>query len=156
MVTPFSGSTTGQSRFGKRPPAPGKLTRIPAVEARHGNAIPGGMDEPAVADVDPHVPDLGRLRFRAFAAEEDDVGRLELRERDAPRLRHLAAHLVRRPAAESRGKGALVRVGLELVHAPDESRAVIAAARGDAELRLRAVARAAPDVGHPDAGNGGR
>src|SRR3954463_14277930 len=102
MVTPFTRSTVGQSGFGKRPPAPRKLTGIPAVETCHGNAVSGGMDEPAVAHVDPHVPDLGRLRFRAPVAEEDDVCRLELRERDPTRFRHLPAHLVRRPSAEAR------------------------------------------------------
>src|SRR5262249_13551908 len=62
----------------------------------------------------------------------------------------LDAHRVRRPALDRRGEGSLVRVALELVHAPDEARAVVAAARGDAEVDLGAVARAAPDVRHPD------
>src|SRR5262249_16680496 len=43
-----------------------------------------------------------------------------------------------------------VGVALELVDAPDESRAVVAAARRDAEVDLRPVARASPDVRHPD------
>ena len=64
--------------------------------------------------------------------------------------------VVGRPAAEDGGEVALVGVGLELVDPPDEPRAVVAAARGDAERRLRPVGRAAPDVRHPDPADGGR
>src|SRR5207237_911221 len=60
-----------------------------------------------------------------------------------------------RTAAQDGCEVAFARVGLELVDAPDEPRAVEAAARGDAECRLRPVTLAAPDVRHPDPAHGG-
>src|SRR5689334_24376599 len=141
----------GEAGFGERASRPGELAGVPAVEARDGDAVLGGVDEPAVAEVDAHVADLRRLRPRTLVAEEDDVGRLEARQSDALRLRHLAAHLVGRAPAENGGERAFVRIRLQLVDAPDEAGAVVPPARGDSELGLRTVARAAPDVGHADA-----
>ena len=82
--------------------------------------------------------------------EEDDVGGLKVREVDQLGVRHLAAHDVRRPAAERRGEIAFPRIARELVHAPYESRAVVSAAGRHAEVHLVAVARAAPHVRHSD------
>src|SRR5258706_841615 len=135
-----------EAGFRELPACPGELPRVPAVESRERDSVPRGMHEPTVADVDAHVADLRRLRARAAVTEEDHVGGLELRQADSLRLRNLAAHLKRRPAAEHRGKVAFVGIGLELVDAPDEAGAVVAAPRRDAELRLGPVARPAPDV----------
>src|SRR5579864_1800316 len=73
------GSRRLEPGFGERPAGPGELLRVPAVQLRQGHTVLGRMDEPAVSDVDAHVADLGRLRARAFVAEEDDVGGLEAR-----------------------------------------------------------------------------
>src|SRR4051812_42688045 len=144
----------GKARFREGTAPPGELGAVPAGERGERDAVPGGVDEPAVAQVDAHVADLRRVRARPLVAEEDDVGGLELRECDPPGRRHLAAHLVRRPAAERRGQRARAGIPLELVDAPDEARAVVAAARRHAERRLRAVRLAAPDVGHADLRDG--
>src|SRR5207253_157494 len=81
-----------EAGLGERPPTPCELARVPAVEARDGDALARRVDEPAVAEEDPHVADLRRLRARAAVAEEDHVSGLELCERDAVRPRDLAAH----------------------------------------------------------------
>src|SRR6478672_8536291 len=117
---------------------------------RERHTFVGRVDEPAVADVDTRVNDLPARRVRAAVAEEDDVGGLELLERDPLRARHLDAHVVRRPPPDRRREVALVRIALELVDAPDEAGAVVAAARRYAERRLGAIARSAPDVRHTD------
>src|SRR5207248_4230007 len=113
---------------------------------RERDSIAGRVDEPAVAEVDPHVSDLGRLRACASVAEEEDVRRLELPERDSQRAGDLPAHLVRRSPLEPRGEGPLARVLLELVHAPDEAGAVEASLRLTSERRLGQLAHASPDV----------
>src|SRR6266540_5604245 len=107
------------------------------------------MDEPAVAHVDAHVADLGGLRARAMA-EEDDVARLQLGVRDPPGRRDLAAHRVRRPALERVGEPARAGIRLELVDAPDEAGAIEAAGCLMSEWGLGALARPAPDVGVAD------
>ena len=58
------------------------------------------VHEPAVADVDARVADLGRRRPRAMAAEEDHVARLKILEADPGGLLHLGAHREGRPALE--------------------------------------------------------
>ena len=63
------------------------------------------------------------------------------------RARYFAAHLHRRPAVEHVREAGLIRVGGELVDAPDEAGAV------EAE---RALARPAPHVGIADVGERGR
>src|SRR4029079_10671001 len=123
-----------EPRLAQRPPAPGELLLVPAGELSERDAAVGRLDEPAVADVDRRVEDLGSLGLRAVRAEEDDVGGLQLVEGDPLRARHLDAHRVGRPAAKGRGECSLVRVGLELVDAPDEAGAVVAPAGRDAEV----------------------
>src|SRR5216684_1759146 len=109
---------------------PGELTRdcrdegttppreavfVPTGEGRDGDAVVRRVNEPTVAEVDAHVVYLRGLRRRAVDPEEDDVGRLELLERDALRGGHFSAHRVRRPALEHVREGAPVRVLLDLV-----------------------------------------
>ena len=113
------------------------------------------MEDPAGAQVAPGVADLARRRASPGRAEEDDVSRLELREADALRLRHLAAHLVGRASFDRRVERRAAGIGLKLVDAPDEPRAVETAASLDAERRLGVLARAAPDVGIADEAGGG-
>src|SRR5439155_4803453 len=144
-----------QSCLCERPPCPGEAIAVPALELRQGDAAARGVDEPAAAHVDPGVVDLRRPRVRAVEAEEDDVGRLELREGNPLGARDLPAHSVGRSSAQDVGECALAVVALELVHAPDEAGAVEAATRLDAEGRLGALARAAPDVRVADEGEGG-
>ena len=62
------------------------------------------------------------------------------------RRRHLARHLVGRPAAQHGREGGGAGEGLELEDAPDEAGAVEAAGRRLAERLLRRLGRAAPDV----------
>ena len=71
-----------QAGFGQRPARPGELLPVPAGERRHGDAVAGGVDEPAVAEVDPGVVDRGRLRARAGGPKKSDVAGRELGERD--------------------------------------------------------------------------
>src|SRR5262249_13949163 len=108
--------------FAQRSAAPREAFLVVAGELRERNALVGGLDEPAVTDVDPGVKDLRSLRLGALCAEEDHVRGLQFLEADPLRLRDLDAHRVRRPALDRRGEGSLVRVALELVHAPDEAR----------------------------------
>src|SRR5439155_24167091 len=149
-------AASGQAGFGQRTAGPGELAGVPAVEPGEGDAVAGRVDEPPVADVDAHVAYLRGLRPSAAVAEEDHVGRLELCEPDPLRPWHLAAHLVRRPPAEDGREGAFAGIQLPLVDAPDEARAVVAALGRHTEGDLRAVAFAAPHVGHADAREGGR
>src|SRR2546430_136134 len=95
-----SGASAGalQPGFAQRAARPGEALAVPPVEREQRHALVRGMDEPAVAEVDPRVADLARLRARAVAEEEHVTG-LEAGCRDPPGARHLAAHLVRRPAA---------------------------------------------------------
>src|SRR3954454_5547242 len=139
-----------EPRLAQRPPAPGEPLLVPAGELGKRNAFGGGLDEPAVADVDRGVEDLRSLRARAARAEEDHVRGLQLLEADPLRAWDLDAHRVRRPALERRGERALVRIALELVDAPHDAPAVVAAARRGAEVGLRSAADTAPDVRHPD------
>src|SRR4029079_6672843 len=147
--------TGNEAGFGKRPSAPGEGLAVPARQRRDGDALARGVHEPARAEVDPRVADLSGLRTRPRGAEEDEVARLQLRERDPLRPRHLSAHLVGRAALDGPVERGATRVRLKLVDAPDEARAVEAASRLDAEWRLRALARAAPDVGKADEANRG-
>ena len=64
------------------------------------DAVAGRVHHPAVAEVDAGVVDLGRLRLRP-AAEEEDVAGLQVRD-VAIRFaaRDLAGHLVGRAAAQ--------------------------------------------------------
>src|SRR2546429_9776636 len=55
----------GQSGFGERPASPREALLVPARELRHCDAVARRVDEPAVAEVDPRVVDLGRLRAGA-------------------------------------------------------------------------------------------
>src|SRR5581483_635841 len=86
-----------QSGFGERSSRPRELACVPPVESRDCDAVARRVDEPAVPEVDAHVADLCGLRAWAAVAEEDHVGGLETGERDALGLRHLPAHLIRRP-----------------------------------------------------------
>src|SRR5207342_450993 len=104
----------------------------------------------AAAEVDARVADGGRFRARAVRAEEQEVARCQLRERDPLRARHLAAHRVRRPALDRRAQRGAARVLLELVDTPDKARAVEAAAGLDSERRLGLLAGAAPHVREAD------
>src|SRR5262249_57015640 len=106
-------------------------------------------------EVDRRVIDLRRLGTRAARAEEEDVARLEVVERDALALRDLAAHLHRCPAADRACQLRRTCVRLELVHPPDEARAVEASRCLPAEQRLQLLAHAAPDVWETDEGDGG-
>ncbi len=118
----------GETGLGEWPAAPREALCVPVRrEQRELDALLGGVDEPAVAEVDAHVVDLGRLRPAAVCAEEDEVAGLELRERDSLRRLDLAAHRVGRAALEGRGERVGAGVGLQLVDAPDEAGAVEAA-----------------------------
>src|SRR3954452_15992750 len=112
----------------QRPPAPGEPLLVPAGELGERDAPVGGLDEPAVADVDRGVEDLRSRGAGAVRSEEDDVRRLQVLEADPLRARHFDAHRVRRSAPEHRRETSLVRIALELVDAPHETRAVVAAA----------------------------
>src|SRR5262249_56545893 len=104
--------------------------------------------EPAGDEVDAHMVDLCRLRTPAVRAEEEDVGGLELRECDPLCRLDLAAHGVGRAALQRRPECVRAGVGLELVDAPDEARAVETARHQlpRPEGILWALARSAPDV----------
>src|SRR5471032_822631 len=115
------GPLSGQSGLGERPPGPRELALVPPVERRERHALARRLDEPAVADVDGRVVDLRRLRPRPLRPEEEDVGGLEVGEVDPLRARYLAAHLVRRAAAEHERERAAPRVLLQLVDTPDEA-----------------------------------
>src|SRR5437660_4340802 len=90
----------GKPGFGERASCPRESLQVPTLKLRDGDSVTRGMDEPSVPEVDPRVVDLRRLGARSMRPEEEDVRRLELRERDPFRLRDLAAHLVRRPAPD--------------------------------------------------------
>src|SRR3954471_18309119 len=141
---------TGKTGFGQRPPAPREALFVPTGELGQGDAVARGMDEPAVAEVDARVIHLPGLRSWPVGAPEEHVGGLEVRERDAPCGRHLAAHREGRPSLEGGRECGATRIGLELVDAPDEPRAIEAPAGLDAERSLRLLARSAPDVGVAD------
>src|SRR5207253_6867987 len=112
------------------------------------------MDEPAVAEVDPCVVDLGRFRAGTGGTPKKNVTRLEPGKRDALSRRHLAAHRKRRSALQRAGKRGAAGVDLKLVDAPDESGAVEATGSLHSERRLGILARATPDVGVADEANG--
>src|SRR5262245_23777266 len=126
----------GKTGLSERPSRPGEAGRVPTRELGDGDTLAGRLNEPAVSEVDPHVVHLARLGRRAAGTEEEDVRRLELRERDALRPRHLAAHLVRRAPAEHARELSFAGVLLQLVDAPHEAGAVEAAVRLDAERRF--------------------
>jgi hypothetical protein len=48
----------GETGFAKRPSSPGEAIDVPACEGDDGHALSGGVDHPAVAEVDPRVVDL--------------------------------------------------------------------------------------------------
>src|SRR5512142_22394 len=54
--------------FVQRPAPPGELLRIPVAERGERDPFAGGLDEPAVTDVDRRVEDLSPARFRALRA----------------------------------------------------------------------------------------
>src|SRR5580765_4637357 len=112
------------------------------------------MDEPAASQVNAGVIDLAGLRLRTVNAEEEDVPRGQLLQRDPKLFRHLAAHLHGRAALDDvrEVRGAGIRV--ELVDVPDEARAVEAARSADSERSLWPLARAAPDVREADQRDG--
>src|SRR5919204_2484374 len=112
------------------------------------------MDEPAVAEVDPGVIDLSRLRARAGSAPEEDIARLQSRKGDPLGDRHLAAHRESRAALQRRLQRRAAWVRLELVDAPHEAGAVETAGGLDSERRLGILARAAPDVRVADEADG--
>ena len=62
------------SASGRRPHA--KLDSYQPVIGRECRSEARGVDDPAVPEVDAHVPDLVRARARATRAEEDDVAGL--------------------------------------------------------------------------------
>src|SRR5207244_3387155 len=128
--------SVAETGLGEGPTGPGEALLVPAGERRERDALARRVDEPAAAGVDAHVVDLRRLRARPARAEEDDVARLDARERDPLGRRHLAAHRIGRPAAERLRERRRAGVRLELVHAPHETRTVEAAARHDAERAL--------------------
>ena len=98
----------------ERAACPRELLRPPAVERGDRDALVRRVDEPAAAEVDRRVVDLGRLRARAARAEEEHVRRLQLGERDPLRARverNLAVLLVatgRADEASTRAENALV------------------------------------------------
>src|SRR3954471_10286238 len=141
---------TGKTGFGERPAAPREALFVPTGELGQGDAVARGMDEPAAAEVDAGAIHLRGLRARPVGAPEEHVGRLEVPERDALCGRHLAAHREGRASLEGGRQCGAARVGLELVDAPDESRAIEAPGCLDAERSLRLLARSAPDVGGGD------
>src|ERR687885_807335 len=73
----------------------------------------------------------GRLRRAGGAPRRIRGGT----RRATARARHLAAHRERRPPAQGGRERGAARVRLQLEHAPDEARAVEAAARRDARGR---------------------
>src|SRR6266849_2317679 len=138
-----------ESGLGEGTTPPREAVFVPTGEGRDGDAVVRRVNEPTVAEVDAHVVYLRGLRRRAVGSEEDDVGGLELLERDALRGGHFSAHRVRRPALEHVREGAPVRVLLDLVDAPDESRAVEAAVDLRPERRVGGFGELAlptPDV----------
>src|SRR4029079_18397911 len=90
------------------------------------HALPeaGRVSDPAVADIDAHVTDFGRLGTRPSGAEEHDVARAEGFSAHALGRGDLAAHLVRRPSDEDTREPRRSGERLRLVDAPHEPGAV--------------------------------
>src|ERR1044071_8647112 len=84
----------------ERATPPGEVRLVPAGHRRQGRAVPGGVHDPPIPDVDTHVTDLARPRAGAIRAEEDDVTRCQRLAADALRSSDLAAPLIRRPSDE--------------------------------------------------------
>ena len=148
LRTPPASDLT-EAGFGQWAAGPREALPVPVRrQGRERHALVRGLDEPAAAEVDAHVVDLGRLRPRPGRSEEQEVARLDLRQRDPLGRRHLARHRVGRPAAEDARQRGRPGIGLELVHAPGEPRTVEAARdhRARAEWVLRQLARPAPHV----------
>src|SRR5262245_16113761 len=114
------GGSVVEARFGQRAAAPGEARLVPVRHRRESRAEPRGVHEPAVADVDAHVSDLGRLRSRPPVPEEDDVARGESVAAHPQRARDLAAHRVGgTPDKDLRKLGRpLERLQLEIGRAP--------------------------------------
>src|SRR5204863_627927 len=110
----FFSISTGKSGFGERPAAPREPLAVPARELGDRHSVPRRVDEPAVAEVDAGVVDLGRPGTRPVGPEEEHVAGGELRPADAFRGGHFAAHLVRGAAAKSLRQRRAARVTLEL------------------------------------------
>src|SRR5947208_9261821 len=146
----MKGALSAELGFGERPARPGKTLLVPARQRSEGDAVARRVDEPAPAEVDARVVDLRRFRPRAGSSPEQDVGRLQLRERDALCRRHLAAHREGGSALERARERRAAGVGLKLVDAPHESGAVEAPGSLDADRRLGLLSCAAPDVGLSD------
>src|SRR5437867_2134826 len=85
-----------EAGFAKGAASPRETVVIPVHEGHECDALAGGMDHPTVAEADARVVDFRRSRAAAVVPEEEDVRGLQRVERDARRLRHLPAHLVRR------------------------------------------------------------
>ena len=127
-----------EAGFAERAGGPTRTAcRYYPVELRERDAVVGRLDEPPVADVDRHVVDLGRARASGRAAPKKMTSagcrcaKLISSERGTSPL---MTYVVRPRRTEARS--ALARVARQLVHAPHESGAVVAAARGDAEVDL--------------------
>src|SRR2546429_507283 len=125
-----------EARLGEGTATPREALFVPTREGRERHSVCRRVDEPAVAEIDAHVVDLRGLRFRALRPEEEDVGGLEYRDGNAFCDWNLAAHRVGSPTLEHVRERAPVRVLLDLVDAPDESRAVETAVDLPAERRL--------------------
>src|SRR3712207_7636487 len=134
-----------EARFGERAAGPGERLVVPAVEGDERRPVARGVREPAAPEVDAGMRDLTRRGARS-RPEEEDVARLEPRLVDAARSGDLAGHPGGSPVPDGRTEPRRPRPALELVDAPDEARAVEAAARGDAEERLRRLRHPAPHV----------
>src|SRR6266480_2601467 len=136
--------------FGERSARPREALLVPPGKGGDGDAVAGGVNEPAAAQVDPGVVDLSGLGSRAGGSPEKNVAGLQPSKRDALRCRHLSAHRKRGAALERACERRSAGVDLELVHAPHKSGAVEAARRLDAERRFGFLARTAPNVREAD------
>src|SRR5215216_1549707 len=116
-----------EAGFSEGPAAPGEALFVPAADGRERDAVARGVDLPAVAEVEPHVLDLGGLGTSSAGPEEEEIGGREAIDLDSPAQRHFAGH--RGGGASAQGVRELrrTRVGLELVDTPREARTVEAA-----------------------------
>src|ERR687888_253018 len=130
-----------EARLGERAPGPGETRVVPRRRERNQrHTRHPGLDEPAVAEIDAGVVDLGGLRARPVLPEEEDVCGLERGAAYPLTTRHLAAHRIRRSSAQRSGEAFASGVAAELEDAPDEPGAVEAAGDICAERRLGLLA----------------
>src|ERR687895_2997877 len=74
-------SALGQAGFGEGTSPPREPLGEPAVDAHERDAVPRGMDHPAVACVDAHVVDRRGSGTAPASPEEEEVAGLEIGER---------------------------------------------------------------------------